>query len=76
MPISYTEQEKKILHALEKSKQHLEQLQGRRASEVGKLACKAGLGRYEDAILKPAFAQLKKELDRTNPSNLSDDGHA
>lgn len=57
----YLDHEKNLLEKIEKAKWVLSQFQERRALELGELAMRAGLSRFENTALLVAFQKLAKE---------------
>ncbi len=60
--MSLREKQDKLLEKIEKAKKDLVRLQAKRHVEIGKLAAKYGLDRYDNATLDSVFAKLSKEL--------------
>ncbi|MCX7124558.1 MAG: hypothetical protein NTU49_02145 [Gammaproteobacteria bacterium] len=57
-----TEKERALIEKIEKAKQALLNLKEKRKREIGSLACKHGLDRFDSAKLNAAFENLAKEL--------------
>lgn len=60
--ISLKDKESKLIEKIEKAKQELFKLQQKRRNEIGKLACKHGLGAFDDNVLNEKFSKLAEEL--------------
>jgi len=67
--ITLKEKETKLIEKIKKAKKDLSRLQGKRHSEIGKLACQHGLDTYDDTILNQSFARLSKELKELADGN-------
>jgi len=64
MAKTVADREKALLEEIENKKKKLDQLREKRKKEIGELAVKAGLNKFENKILKSAFEKLSKELDK------------
>lgn len=63
---SVAEKEKELLETIATAKKKLERLQQQQKIEIGELACKHGLNKFNTAALDAAFKNLRIQLSHEN----------